>query len=130
VTEDVALALGEAVKKALKEGKGIKRFGAAYISMDESLARAVIDLGGRPYAIIDLNINQPKIEDLIMEDIEHFFTSFAQSSKINLHLTVLYGSNEHHKIEAAIKAMALALREAAALEPRIIDRIPSAKGVL
>jgi imidazoleglycerol-phosphate dehydratase len=130
VTEDVALALGKAVKKALKEGKGIRRFGTAYISMDESLARAVIDLGGRPYAIIDLNINQPKIEDLIMEDIEHFFTSFAQSSKINLHLTVLYGSNEHHKIEAAIKAMALALREAAALEPRIIDRIPSAKGVL
>ncbi|UCH02686.1 MAG: imidazoleglycerol-phosphate dehydratase HisB [Candidatus Bathyarchaeota archaeon] len=130
VTEDVALALGESVKKALEEGKGIRRFGTAYVSMDESLARAVIDLGGRPYAIIDLNINQPKIEDLIMEDIEHFFTSFAQSSKINLHLTVLYGSNEHHKIEAAIKAMALALREAAALEPRIIDRIPSAKGVL
>lgn len=130
VTEDVALALGEAVKKALKEGKGIRRFGTAYVSMDESLARAVIDLGGRPYSIIDLKINQPKIEDLIMEDIEHFFISFAQSSKINLHLTVLYGSNEHHKIEAAIKAMALALKEASALEPRIIDRIPSAKGVL
>ena len=73
---------------------------------------------------------QAQIEDLKTEDIEHFFDSLAQASKANIHITVLYGSNEHHKVEAAIKALALALREAFTAEPRLGDRIPSAKGVL
>jgi imidazoleglycerol-phosphate dehydratase len=130
VSEDVALVLGEALRKVVNKGKGIKRFGSAYVPMDESLARATVDLGGRAYIIRDLELMQPQIEDLETEDIEHFFDSLAQASKANVHLTVLYGSNEHHKIEAAVKALALALRQALELEPRIGDQIPSAKGVL
>jgi imidazoleglycerol-phosphate dehydratase len=130
ISEDVALVLGEALNKATNQGKGIKRFGSAYIPMDESLARATVDLGGRPYSIRNLRLMQAQIEDLKTEDIEHFFDSLAQASKANIHITVLYGSNEHHKIEAAIKALALALRQAFTVEPRIGDQVPSAKGVL
>ena len=130
ISEDVALVLGEALNKATNKGKGIKRFGSAYVPMDESLARATVDLGGRPYSIRNLRLMQAQIEDLKTEDIEHFFDSLAQASKANIHVTVLYGSNEHHKIEAAVKALALALRQALTVEPRIGDQVPSAKGVL
>jgi len=130
VVEDVALVLGEALNKATNQGKGIKRFGCACVPMDESLARATVDLGGRPYCIRNLRLLQFQIEDLKTEDMEHFFESLAQAAKANIHVTVLYGSNEHHKIEAVIKALALALREAFTVEPRIGDQIPSAKGVL
>jgi imidazoleglycerol-phosphate dehydratase len=130
VSEDVALVLGEALNKATNKGKGIKRFGSAYVPMDESLARATVDLGGRAYSIRNLRIMQAQIEDLKTEDIEHFFDSLAQASKANIHITVIYGSNEHHKIEAAVKALALALRQALTVEPRIGDQVPSAKGVL
>lgn len=130
VSEDVALTLGEALRGALGRKKGIKRFGSAYVPMDDSLARATVDLGGRAYSIRNLKLIRQQIEDLKTEDIEHFFDSFAQASKSNLHLTVLYGSNEHHKIEASVKALALALRQAVATEPRIEDQVPSAKEVL
>jgi imidazoleglycerol-phosphate dehydratase len=130
ISEDVALVLGEALNKATNKGKGIKRFGSAYVPMDESLARATVDLGGRAYSIRNLRIMQAQIEDLKTEDIEHFFDSLAQAAKANIHITVLYGSNEHHKIEAAVKALALALRQALTVEPRIGDQVPSAKGVL
>jgi imidazoleglycerol-phosphate dehydratase len=130
VSEDVALTLGEALQKAVGEKRGIRRFGSAYVPMDESLARATVDLGGRAYSSLDLKLSQPQIEDLKTEDIEHFFSSFAQASKSNLHITVLYGSNNHHKIEAAVKALALALRQGVTLEPRIRDQVPSANGVL
>ena len=130
VCEDVALTLGEALQKALAEKKGIRRFGSAYVPMDDSLARAAVDLGGRAYSNLDLKLSQSQIEDLKTEDIEHFFNSLAQASKSNLHLAVLYGTNDHHKIEAAVKALALALREAVTLESRARFEIPSAKGVL
>lgn len=130
VSEDVALTLGEALQKAVGKKRGIRRFGSAYVPMDDSLARAAVDMGGRAYSSLDLKLSQPQIEDLKTEDIEHFFDSFAQASKSNLHLTVLYGSNDHHKIEATVKALALALRQAVTLEPRIGDQVPSAKGVL
>ncbi|MEJ2126235.1 MAG: imidazoleglycerol-phosphate dehydratase HisB [Candidatus Bathyarchaeota archaeon] len=130
VAEDVALVLGEALSKATNQGKGIKRFGSAYVPMDESLARATVDLGGRPYCIQNLRFLQSKIEDMKTEDMEHFFESLAQAAKANIHVTVLYGKNEHHKIEAAMKALALALCEAFTVEPRLGDRVPSAKGVL
>jgi imidazoleglycerol-phosphate dehydratase len=130
VSEDVALVLGEALNKATNKGKGIKRFGSAYVPMDESLARATVDLGGRAYSIRNLRLMQAQIEDMKTEDIEHFFDSLAQASKANIHITVLYGSNEHHKIEATVKALALALRQALTVEPRIGDQVPSAKGVL
>jgi imidazoleglycerol-phosphate dehydratase len=130
VCEDVALTLGGVLREALATKKGIRRFGSAYVPMDDSLARAVVDMGGRAYSSLTLELSLPQIEDLETEDLEHFFDSFAQASKLNLHLTVLYGSNDHHKIEAAVKALALALRQAVMLEPRIGDQIPSAKGVL
>ena len=130
VCEDVALTLGEALQKALTEKKGIRRFGSAYVPMDDSLARAAVDLGGRAYSGLNLKLSKPQIEDLKTEDVEHFFNSLAQASKSNLHLAVLYGTNDHHKIEAAVKAFALALREAVTLESRAKFEIPSAKGVL
>jgi len=130
VCEDVALTLGEALQKALTEKKGIRRFGSAHVPMDDSLARAAVDLGGRAYSSLDLKLSQPQIEDLKTEDVEHFFNSLAQASKSNLHLAVLYGTNDHHKIEAALKALALALREAVTLESRARFEVPSAKGVL
>jgi imidazoleglycerol-phosphate dehydratase len=130
ISEDVALVLGEALHKAVNKGKGIRRFGSAYVPMDESLARATVDLGGRAYSVRNLRLMQSQIEDMKTEDIEHFFDSLAQASKANIHIAVLYGSNEHHKIEAAVKALALALRQAVELEPRIGDQVPSAKGVL
>jgi len=130
VCEDVALTLGEALQKAMAEKKGIRRFGSAHVPMDDSLARAAVDLGGRAYSSLDLKLSQPQIEDLKTEDIEHFFNSLAQASKSNLHLAVLYGTNDHHKIEAAVKAFALALREAVTLESRAEFEVPSAKGVL
>lgn len=129
-SEDVALVLGEALRKVVAEGKGIKRFGSAYVPMDESLARATVDLGGRPYSIRNLRLMQSQVEDMKSEDIEHFFDSLAQAAKANVHITVIYGTNEHHKIEAAVKALALALRQALTSEPRIGDQVPSAKGVL
>lgn len=130
ISEDVALVLGNAINKATNKGKGIKRFGSACVPMDESLARATVDLGGRSCCIRNLRIIQSQIEDLRTEDIEHFFDSLAQASKANIHITVLYGSNEHHKIEAAIKALALALKQALTVEPRLGDQVPSVKGVL
>jgi imidazoleglycerol-phosphate dehydratase len=130
VSEDVALTLGETLQKAIAEKKGIKRFGSAHVPMDDSLARAAVDLGGRAYSSLELKLSHPQIEDLKTEDIEHFFHSFAQASKSNLHLTVLYGSNDHHKIEAAMKSLALALRQAVTLESRTKDHVPSVKGVL
>jgi len=130
VCEDVALALGQALNQALADKKGIKRFGSAFVPMDDSLARAVVDLGGRPYPHLDLKLGRTKIEDLKTEDIGHFLVSFVQTSKLNLHLAVLYGTNEHHKIEAATKALAVALREAVTREPRMANKVPSAKGVL
>jgi imidazoleglycerol-phosphate dehydratase len=130
ISEDIALILGEAFNKITSNKKGIKRFGSAHVPMDESLARATVDLGGRAYCIRNLRLMQNQIEDLKTEDIEHFFDSLAQTSKANIHITVLYGSNEHHKIEAAIKALALAFRQAFTMEPRIKDQIPSAKGVI
>ena len=130
VSEDVALTLGETLQKAIAEKKGIKRFGSAHVPMDDSLARAAVDLGGRAYSSLELKLSHPQIEDLKTEDIEHFFHSFAQASKSNLHLKVLYGSNDHHKIEAAMKSLALALRQAVTLESRTKDHVPSVKGVL
>jgi len=130
ISEDVALALGEALRQVVAKGEGIKRFGSAYVPMDESLARAAVDLGGRPYVIRNLRFVQSQIEDIKTEDLEHFFDSLAQASKANIHVAVIYGSNEHHKAEAAVKALALALRQALTVEPRIGNHVPSAKGVL
>ncbi|MEM2994837.1 MAG: imidazoleglycerol-phosphate dehydratase HisB [Candidatus Bathyarchaeia archaeon] len=129
VSEDVALAIGEALNQTLKDRRGIKRFGSAYVCMDDALARAVVDLGGRPYLKLDLQLNQPAVEDMKTEDLTHFFSSLTQTSKSNIHLAVLYGENSHHKVEAAVKSFAFAIKEAVSPEPRRTD-VPSAKGVI
>lgn len=130
ISEDIALVFGKALRKALGEKRGIHRFGYAYVPMDDSLARAVVDLSGRPYISVKLNLNLTEIEDMKIEDVHHFFLSLGEALKANLHLEVLYGSNDHHKVEAALKALALSFRDAVKIEPRITGETPSTKGVL
>lgn len=127
--EDCAIVLGDAVASALEDKRGIRRFASAYAPLDESLARVVIDISGRPSACVELCLQREMIGAVACENIGHFFTSFAMASKMTLHVDVLRGENDHHKAEAAFKAMALALREAIAIDGNP-DRIPSTKGVL
>jgi imidazoleglycerol-phosphate dehydratase len=127
--EDLALGLGEALNKALGTREGIARFGNAAAPMDCSLAFAAVDLVKRPYFKIDLKLKGKKVENMPTEDIVHFFESFATSIGSNVHVYVEYGSNDHHKAEAAVKALALSLRQAVALDPRR-KGVPSSKGVI
>jgi imidazoleglycerol-phosphate dehydratase len=109
--------------------EGINRFGHAAVPMDCALAFAAVDLVKRPYAKIDLKLRGKKIEDMPTEDINHFFETLATSLSANIHVWVQYGSNDHHKAEAAVKALALAVRQAVALDPRR-KGVPSSKGVI
>jgi imidazoleglycerol-phosphate dehydratase len=127
--EDLAIGLGEALNKALGTREGIARFGNAAAPMDCSLAFAAVDLVKRPYFKIDLKLRGKKIEDMPTEDINHFFESLATSLCANVHVFVQYGSNDHHKAEAAVKALALSLRQAVAVDPRR-KGVPSSKGVI
>ncbi len=126
--EDCALALGSAVDQALGERRGIRRFGSAHAPLDEALARAVVDLSGRPCAVVDLGLVRESIGGLSTENVTHVVSSFATAARAAVHLDVLRGMNDHHRAEAAFKAMALALREAVALDMH--DDVPSTKGVL
>ena len=125
--EDVAITLGQAIDKALDSRKGITRFGNAAVPMDESLAEASIDLVKRPFSKLTLSIKRNKIEDISKEDLEHFFISLLQNLNSCIHLTVKYGENDHHKVEAAIKSLAVALRYAISLDSKQ-KGIPSTKG--
>ncbi|MHA1728186.1 MAG: imidazoleglycerol-phosphate dehydratase HisB [Promethearchaeota archaeon] len=128
VTEDVGISLGTAILDALGNKKGIQRFGDKTIPMDEALAMCALDLSGRGYHHIDLKLRHVgKIEDIDGENLIHFLESLAINAKMNLHLIVQYGNNEHHKVEAAFKAVARAFCEAIQI---IGDVIPSTKGVL
>jgi imidazoleglycerol-phosphate dehydratase len=127
--EDLAICLGEALNKALGNREGIIRFGNAAAPMDCSLAFAAVDLVKRPYFKIDLKLRGKKIEDMPTEDINHFLETLATSLQANVHVFVQYGSNDHHKAEAAVKALALSLRQAIALDPRR-KGVPSSKGVI
>lgn len=115
--EDTALVLGQALAVALGDRSGIRRFGNATVPMDEAVATAVIDVGGRPYAVIDLPLTQPAIGNLSTQNIPHALEAFARSAGATLHLTAS-GRNDHHIAEAAFKALALALRDAVAVDPR------------
>jgi len=128
VVEDVALTLGSAISKALGNREGIKRFGYAIIAMDDALAVVSIDLVKRPYAIVKLKIDGLQIEDVAKEDIYHFFRSLTFSLEATMHVLVLYGENDHHKVEAATKALAISLRQAISFDER--RRQASAKGTL
>ena len=126
--EDCALALGQALDQALGERRGIARFGSAFAPLDEALARAVIDLSGRPCAVVELGLTREALGQLACENVPHFFTSLATAGRMALHLDVVRGINDHHRAEAAFKAVALALRQAVRVEGP--DQVPSTKGVL
>jgi imidazoleglycerol-phosphate dehydratase len=129
-TEDSALALGEAVSRALADRRGIVRYGTAYAPMDEALTRCAIDISGRPFLVWKLAFTQEKLGEWDTELVEHWFQSFAQAAGLTLHLENLYGRNNHHLVESAFKALARALRQAVEIDPRKADAVPSTKGTL
>ncbi|ORZ19812.1 Imidazoleglycerol-phosphate dehydratase-domain-containing protein [Absidia repens] len=126
--EDTAIALGMAFKKALGTPKGIKRFGSAFCPLDEALARAVVDISGRPFADINLDLKREMVGTLSTEMIPHVLSSFAFGAGITLHVDVLKGTNDHHKAESSFKALAVAIRQA--VERTGTNDVPSTKGVL
>jgi imidazoleglycerol-phosphate dehydratase len=128
--EDVGIALGDAVLKALGNKRGILRAGYFVMPMDESLAVAAIDLSGRPYCVVDLKIKVLLVGDLQTELIEDFFQGFAQAACANVHLRALYGRSSHHQVEAVFKAFARALRFAVTRDKRLRGVLPSTKGLL
>ena len=127
--EDTAITIGSAIDKALGNRSGIKRFSFASVPMDESLAEATLDLIKRPYSRLELSIKRSNIEGMSKEDIEHFFQSLIQNLNCCIHLTVKYGENDHHKIESAIKSLAVALRTATSKDTKQ-KGIPSTKGAM
>lgn len=128
--EDVGIAIGEAVLKALGNKRGILRAGYFVMPMDESLAVAAIDLGGRPFCVVDAKISAARVGDFQTELVEDFFQGFAQAARANVHLRVLYGRSSHHRVEALFKAFARALRFAVARDKRLRGVLPSTKGLL
>ena len=128
LVEDVGLALGDALREALGERKGIARWGEAHIPMDETLARVVVDLSGRPYCVFDADL--PRIvlgNGFQVEMVREFFIAVAMRGQLNLHASVLYGQNTHHQVEALFKGLARALRQAVRVDG---EAIPSTKGTL
>jgi imidazoleglycerol-phosphate dehydratase len=126
--EDCALSLGAALDSALGDRAGIARFGYAYAPLDEALARAVVDLSGRPCAVVDLGLRRERLGELACENIGHVINSLATTARAAIHMDVLRGQNDHHRAEAAFKALALALRQAVAVTTR--TGVPSTKGSL
>jgi imidazoleglycerol-phosphate dehydratase len=128
--EDIGIALGEAVSTALGNRKGINRAGYFVMPMDETLAVAAIDLGGRIHAVVDLQLKVQQVGDLQAELVTDFFEGFAQGARANVHVKVLYGRSSHHHVEAVFKAFARALRVACARDRRLAKMLPSTKGLL
>ena len=128
--EDLGITLGEAVTKALGNRRGINRAGYFVMPMDETLAVAAIDLGGRPHAVVSLQVAAARVGDLQTELVHDFFEGFAIGARANVHVKVMYGRSNHHKIEAIFKAFARALRVACAKDKRLAKRLPSTKGLL
>ena len=127
--EDIGICLGMALDKALGEKKGIVRFAHAYYPMDETLARVVVDLSGRPYLVFRVKVERERVGDLDSELVEEFWKAVATHARVNLHIELLYGRNTHHIFEAVFKAAARALCLATRSDPRI-EGVPSTKGVL
>jgi imidazoleglycerol-phosphate dehydratase len=128
--EDLGIALGEAISQALGNRRGINRAGYFVMPMDETLAVAAIDLGGRPHTVVDLKTTVQRVGDLQTELVHDFFEGFAIGARANVHVKVLYGRSNHHKIEAVFKAFARALRVACAKDKRLARTLPSTKGLL
>ncbi len=129
-TEDVGIAIGEALAKALGDKRGIARYGEAHAPMDETLTRAALDISGRPYLVWKVPLTTTRLGEWDTELIEHWFHSFSQSAGLTLHIETLYGANNHHIVESCYKALARALRQAVEIDPRKSDAIPSTKGIL
>lgn len=130
LVEDVGICLGMALDQALGDRRGITRFGDAMVPMDEALVLAVVDLGGRGYARVSLAFRADKIGELPADNVDHFLESFAVHGRFNLHIRQISGENDHHRIEAAFKALARALAAAVALDPRIEGQLPSTKDAI
>jgi imidazoleglycerol-phosphate dehydratase len=128
--EDVGIALGEAIHAALGDKRGILRAGYFLMPMDETLAAAAVDLGGRPFCVLKARWNANQVGDLQTELVEDFFQGFAQSARANVHLRVLYGRSSHHQVEAVFKAFARALRFAVSRDKRLRKVLPSTKELL
>ena len=128
--EDIGIALGEAVSQALGNRRGINRAGYFVMPMDETLAVAAIDLSGRPHTVVDTKVTVRVVGDLQTELVHDFFEGFAMGARANVHLKVLYGRSNHHKIEACFKAFGRALRVACAKDKRLAKMLPSTKGLL
>lgn len=129
-TEDVGIALGQAIGKALGDRKGITRYASIDLPMDEACTRASVDVSGRPYLVWQVEFSRPKVGDFDTELFREFFQALAQNSGITLHIVNLYGENSHHIAETCFKAVARAFRTAFAVDPRIADVVPSTKGTL
>lgn len=129
-TEDTGIALGQAFSKALGDRKGIWRYGSALIPMDETLTRVALDASNRPYLIWKVDFSRDKLGEMDTELFKEWFQAFAQNAGLTLHVENLYGENNHHIVESSYKALARALREAIAIDPRKADAVPSTKGSL
>jgi imidazoleglycerol-phosphate dehydratase len=128
--EDVGIALGEAVKQALGDKKGIRRYASADLPMDGSLTRVALDVSGRPFLVWKVEFTRDKVGEMDTELFREWFQAFAMNAGITLHVENLYGDNNHHIAESAFKALAKALRAAVEIDPRAKDVIPSTKGTL
>jgi imidazoleglycerol-phosphate dehydratase len=128
--EDTGIALGQAIRQALGDARGIIRFGDALQPMDETLTRVAIDLSGRPYLVFKTNFSRQKIGEFDTELVREFFQALTTNAGMNLHVETLYGENNHHIAESAFKGLARALRSAVAIDPRRAHEIPSTKGSL
>jgi imidazoleglycerol-phosphate dehydratase len=130
IVEDVAITLGKAFGEALGEKNGIVRMANVAVPMDETLVNLAIDIGGRGYAVLNLQFTGNDISGLSADMVRHFLESFAIEARINLHASIVYGNNDHHKAEALFKALGRALDAATRIDPRISGELPSTKGVL
>ena len=129
-TEDVGIALGQAVKQALGDMKGIGRYASVHMPMDEALTRVAIDISGRPFLVFKAEFARDKVGAFDTELVEEWFRAFAINAGVTLHVETLYGSNDHHIAESCFKGLARALRSAVAIDPRAANEVPSTKGSL
>ena len=129
-TEDCGIAIGQAVRQALGDCRGVTRFASAYLPMDEALTRVALDISGRPYLIWKVDFSRPKIGEMDTELFKEWFQAFAQNAGITLHVENLYGDNNHHIVESCFKGLARALKDAITIDERLGDVIPSTKGSL
>jgi imidazoleglycerol-phosphate dehydratase len=128
--EDVGIVLGQALKEALGDRKGIVRYGTAFVPMDEALIGATVDVSGRPFLVFNVPVARTRVSNFDLDMLQEFFRALAFNAEVTLHVTMHYGHNLHHVTEAVFKAVGRALSEATRINPRIADQVPSTKGRL